>query len=88
MTSIPPSRRDLLKGAVAIAAASAATIRGPHRAHAQGGAMPGRTRIDGVLRQATDAKEVPGVVAHGRHRQGPLLRRVPSARATSAKVRP
>ena len=63
MTSIPPSRRDMLKGAVAIAAASAATIRGPHRAHGQGGAMPGRTRIDGVLRQATDAKEVPGVVA-------------------------
>ena len=63
MTSIPPSRRDLLKGAVAIAAASAASIKGPHRAHAQGGAMPGRTRIDGVLRQATDAKEVPGVVA-------------------------
>ena len=63
MTPIPPSRRDVLKGAVAIAAASAATIRGPHRAHAQGGAMQGRTRIDGVLRQATDAKEVPGVVA-------------------------
>src|SRR5207247_1485838 len=39
MTSIPPSRRDVLKGAVAIAAASAATIRGPHRAHAPGGAM-------------------------------------------------
>ena len=63
MTSIPPSRRDVLKGAVAIAAASAATIRGPQQAHAQGGAMQGRARIDGVLRQATDAKEVPGVVA-------------------------
>jgi methyl acetate hydrolase len=63
MTSIPPSRRDMLKGAVAIAAVSAGTIRGPYRAHAQGGAMQGRTRIDGVLRQATDAKEVPGVVA-------------------------
>ena len=62
MTSIPPSRRDMLKGAVAIAAASG-TIRGPYRAHAQGAAMQGRTRIDGVLRQATDAKEVPGVVA-------------------------
>ena len=75
MTSIPPSRRDLLKGAVAIAAASAATIRGPHRAHGQGGAMPGRTRIDGVLRQATEAKRGPGRRRHGRDRQGHFLRR-------------
>src|SRR5215471_10793890 len=59
MTSIPPSRRDVLKGAAALAAASAV----PHRAHAQQGAMAGRARIDSVLRQATDAREVPGVVA-------------------------
>ncbi len=64
MASNPPSRRDMLKGAVAITAATSAGIIGsPYRAAAQGGAMPGSTRIDGVLRQATDAKEVPGVVA-------------------------
>src|SRR5215813_9760101 len=59
MTSITPTRRDVLKGAAALAAVSAV----PHRAHAQGGAMGGRARIDSVLRQATDAREVPGVVA-------------------------
>ena len=59
MTSIPPSRRDVLKGAAALAAVSAV----PHRARAQGDAMAGRARIDSVLRQATDAREVPGVVA-------------------------
>src|SRR5688572_28940917 len=32
-------------------------------AHAQGSTGPARARIDGVLRQAADAKEVPGVVA-------------------------
>ena len=63
MPSTPPSRRDLLKGALALTAASAATSSVPYRAHAQGGAMQGRSRIDGVLKQATDAKEVPGVVA-------------------------
>ena len=63
MPSTPPSRRDLLKGALVLTAASAATSSVPYRAHAQGGAMQGRSRIDGVLKQATDAKEVPGVVA-------------------------
>jgi methyl acetate hydrolase len=55
--STPPSRRDVLKGAAALAAACAA----PHPARAQ--AVPGRARIDAVLRQAADAREVPGVVA-------------------------
>jgi uncharacterized protein (DUF1501 family) len=66
VTPTSPSRRDVLKaGAVITAAASvglgqAFTAR---RAHAQGGAAQSRARIDGVLKQAVDAKEVPGVVA-------------------------
>ena len=56
----------MLKGAAALAAAAAvgagdATMS--RQAHAQGSAGPARARIDGVLRQAVDAKEVPGVVA-------------------------
>ena len=60
MTPTPHSRRDVLKGAVAIAAAASAGTTRARRAIAQGSA---RTQIDGVLRQAVDAKEVPGVVA-------------------------
>src|SRR5260370_36838353 len=60
MTPTPPSRRDVLKGAVAITAAASVGIG---RADAQESAMQARTRIDGVLKQAVDAKEVPGVVA-------------------------
>jgi len=60
MMSTPPSRRDVLKGAAAIAAVSAAHAT-PHPAGAQG--APARAPIDAVLRQAVDAKEVPGVVA-------------------------
>jgi hypothetical protein len=48
MTSIPPSRRDVLKGAAALAAVSAV----PHRAHAQGGAMAGRARIEQAVYEA------------------------------------
>jgi hypothetical protein len=62
MTPTPPSRRDVLKGATAIAAAVIAA--GPRRlTSAQTTGAPARARIDGVLRQATDAREVPGVVA-------------------------
>src|SRR5205807_652940 len=60
MTPTPHSRRDVLKGAVAITAAASV---GLGRADAQESAMQARTRIDGVLKQAVDAKEVPGVVA-------------------------
>jgi methyl acetate hydrolase len=63
MTPTPASRRDLLKGAVIITAAAAAgAVASPGRAAAQS-AMPARARIDGVLKQAVDAREVPGVVA-------------------------
>jgi len=64
MTSTPQSRRDLLKGAIAVAAAAGAgTVATSRRAEAQAGAAPSRPRIDDVLRQAVDAKDVPGVVA-------------------------
>ena len=64
MTTIPPSRRDVLKGAAALAAAAAVGATTPRPARAQAGAMSGGSaRIDGVLRQAVDAREVPGVVA-------------------------
>jgi len=60
MTPTPHSRRDVLKGAVAIAAAASVGTTSARRATAQGSA---KAQIDGVLRQAVDAKEVPGVVA-------------------------
>ena len=60
MTPTPHSRRDVLKGAVAIAAAASVGTTSARRATAQGSA---KAQIDSVLRQAVDAKEVPGVVA-------------------------
>jgi len=66
MTSASLSRRDLLKGTMALAAVAsvgvATTTRG-RRAEAQESPALPRARIDGVLRQAVDAKDVPGVVA-------------------------
>lgn len=62
MMSTPQSGRDLLKGALAItAAASIGEATTSRRAHAQTGAAQSRARLDGVLRQAVDAREVPGV---------------------------
>src|SRR5262249_57700299 len=55
----PHSRRDVLKGAAAMAAAAGL----PRRASAQGSVMQARTRIDSVLKQAVDVRDVPGVVA-------------------------
>jgi methyl acetate hydrolase len=66
MTSTPLSRRDVLKGTVALAAAASvgiATTTRWRRAEAQGSTALPRARIDDVLRQAVDAKDVPGVVA-------------------------
>ena len=66
MTPIPPSRRDVLKGAAALAAAAAIGNGEPimtRRAHAQGSAELARAHVAGALRRAVDAKEVPGVVA-------------------------
>src|SRR5207245_3008213 len=64
MTASSPSRRDLLKGAAAIPAATAVGIGGAttRRAHAQTPSAS-RARIDAVLKQAVDTREVAGVVA-------------------------
>src|SRR5262245_13354372 len=60
MTS-PQSRRDILKGTAAITAAAVVGHVAPtRRAHAQGSRT---ARIDSVLKQAADARDVPGVVA-------------------------
>jgi CubicO group peptidase (beta-lactamase class C family) len=65
MTSTLLSRRDMLKGTVALAAASVGinTTTRLRRASAQERAALQRERIDGALRQAVEAKDVPGVVA-------------------------
>src|SRR5262245_7450645 len=64
MTPITPSRRDVLKGAAAVAAAASVGVATPApRAAAQGAGAPARARIDGALKQAVTAREVPGVVA-------------------------
>src|SRR5262245_60359910 len=63
MTETPQSRRDVLKGAAAIAAAASITSTAAGRACAQGSVAQARSQIDGALRQASDAKEVPGAVA-------------------------
>lgn len=67
MTHGEPGRRSLLGAAVGIAAFGSVAAPGVMPAHGaeasvQGSGMP-RTAIDTVLRQAVDAKEVPGVVA-------------------------
>src|SRR5437016_5894225 len=64
MTASSPSRRDLLKGAAAITAATAVGIGGAttRRAHAQTPSAS-RARIDAALKHAVDTREVPGVVA-------------------------
>ena len=64
MTPQSPSRRDLLKGAAAITAVTAVGVgtTTTRRAHAQT-PPASRARIDAVLKQAVDTREVPGVVA-------------------------
>jgi methyl acetate hydrolase len=66
MTSILLSRRDMLKGTMALAAAASVgvnTATRSRRAAAQESAALPRARIDGALRQAVEAQDVPGVVA-------------------------
>ena len=60
MTSTPHTRRDVLKGTVALATAASVGALTPRRSRAQ---TPSRAQVDSVLRQAVDAREVPGVVA-------------------------
>ena len=66
MTSTPLSRRDVLKGMMALTAAASLgvdTATRSRRAEAQERAALPRARIDGALRHAVDAQDVPGVVA-------------------------
>src|SRR5437016_2598206 len=66
MTSTLLSRRDMLKGTMAIAAAASVgvnTATRSRRAAAQESAALPRARLDGALRQAVEAQDVPGVVA-------------------------
>ena len=87
MTPTSQSRRDVLKGAGAIAAAAAAgfgNLATSRRAEGQGAAAPARARIDGVLRQAVDAKEVPGVVAMAATDKGLLYEGAFGVRALDA----
>src|SRR5437867_12673049 len=78
----PHSRRDVLKGAAAVAAV--ATL--PRRARAQGSVMPARTVIDGVLKQAVDARDVPGVVAMAATDKGVLYEGAFGPRALDASA--
>src|SRR6059036_4198692 len=74
----PHSRRDVLKGAAAV------TL--PRRASAQGSVMPARTVIDGVLKQAVDARDVPGVVAMAATDKGVLYEGAFGPRALDASA--
>ena len=69
------SRRDVLKAAVAATAAASVGL-GSRRADAQAS-----RQIDGVLRQAVDAREVPGVVALAATDKGLLYEGAFGARA-------
>jgi methyl acetate hydrolase len=74
MTTTPHSRRDVLKGTIATSAALTAgidTTRTTRRAEAQGPSQP-RPQMDSMLRQAVDAREVPGVVAMAATEKGLL----------------
>ena len=61
MTPAPHTRRDLLKGAAVVATMASVGAATPRRTEAQ--SVPARARIDAVLKQGVDAREVPGVVA-------------------------
>ena len=76
------SRRDVLKGAAAVAAVAAL----PRRASAQGSVMQARTRIDSVLKQAVDARDVPGVVAMAATDKGVLYEGAFGPRALDASA--
>jgi len=73
------TRRDMLKGALAVGAAASF---GVGRLHAQESSAKGR--LDGVLKQAVDAKEVPGVVAMAATEKGVLYEGALGPRAFEA----
>jgi methyl acetate hydrolase len=78
----PHSRRDMLKGAAAVAAVAAL----PRRANARGNVMQARTRIDSVLKQAVAARDVPGVVAMAATDKGVLYEGAFGSRALDASA--
>ena len=73
------SRRDMVKGALAV---SAAASFGVGRLHAQESSA--KSRIDPILKQAVDAKEVPGVVAMAATEKGVLYEGAVGPRALEA----
>jgi methyl acetate hydrolase len=73
------TRRDILKGAVAVGAAASF---GVGRLHAQESSA--KARLDAVLKQAVDAKEVPGVVAMAATERGVLYEGAVGPRALEA----
>ena len=86
MTPTPHGRRDVSKGAVAIAAAASVGTTTARRASAQGSAAQARAQIDSVLRQAADAREVPGVVAMAATDKGVLYEGAFGLRALDESV--
>ena len=74
------TRREMLKGAAAVAAVTSF----PRRARAQESTMQARTKIDPVLKQAVDATEVPGVVAMAATDKGVLYEGAFGPRALEA----
>jgi CubicO group peptidase (beta-lactamase class C family) len=73
------SRRDVLKGALAVGAAASL---GVGRLHAQESSA--KSRIDPILKHAVDAKEVPGVVAMAATEKGVLYEGAVGPRALEA----
>jgi methyl acetate hydrolase len=73
------SRRDMLKGALAVGAAASL---GVGRLHAQESSA--KSRIDPILKHAVDAKEVPGVVAMAASEKGVLYEGAVGPRALEA----
>ena len=85
MTPTAHTRRDVLKGMAlgAAATAGAGLVMAPRRARAQ----QGRGQIDGVLRQAVDGKDVPGVVAMAATDKGVLYEGAFGVRALGPRPR-
>jgi methyl acetate hydrolase len=76
------SRREMLKEA----AAAAAVASLPRRAGAQDSVGQARARIDAVLKQAVDARDVPGVVAMAATDKGLLYQGAFGPRALDASA--
>ena len=80
MALTPHTRRDLLKGAAAVTALMAY----PRAVGAQTTVQQARARIDSVLKQAVDTRDVPGVVAMAATDKGVLYEGAFGPRAMDA----